>query len=413
MMYLLFYYTEFLHISIEVAATCYFLASIWDGVASLLVGVIFDRFAGEAQFQQSLVFGAVPLGLAFIMAYSPPSFGVGVVAWVLSGQILFRSAYALVNVPYLAMSARISAGTNDRALVAGMRMLAGTAASLLVAIGSAPIGLWLSGGDGAKVYAQSARIFAVAATAILVGVGLTYRDGAIPLPRNRGSVGGSLLGAWRNRAFVTLAVSMATMIIAVTVLNKSILYYFKYRLHDQTAGALTLGWMTAVSGCALPIWMLISRAIGVRALWFLAIGLGVIWLGLFIFCELQTTLLTQIFLILMQVTIVGLNFAVWAMLPDTVEFGQRATGMRVEAVLYGYVALIQRVAIGLGTVLLGLSLKQSGFSAVGRQTLATLAMFRVNLALVPLGFLLVSAVIMAFNPLRRGLHDAIIREIKA
>ncbi len=53
--------------------------------------------------------GAVPLGLAFLLAYLPPPLGAGwAVAAVLVGHLLFRTAYALVNVPYLALSARIS-----------------------------------------------------------------------------------------------------------------------------------------------------------------------------------------------------------------------------------------------------------------------------------------------------------------
>jgi Na+/melibiose symporter-like transporter len=47
---------------------------------------------------------------------------------VVAGHLLFRTAYAAVNVPYLAMTARISIDSRDRAFVAGMRMLFGTMA---------------------------------------------------------------------------------------------------------------------------------------------------------------------------------------------------------------------------------------------------------------------------------------------
>ena len=403
MLYMLFYYTEALHLPIEVAAGCYFIASVWDGVASLLVGVLFDRYADPKHYRLALIWGAAPLGLAFVCAYSPPPFqGLGLAAWVLAGQLLFRTAYALVNVPYLAMSARICADSDDRALVAGLRMIAGTAASVIVAVGTLPLGFWLTHVEGPGVYREAAILFSLAASAILIGVGLGYRDGAIPVSTSRGSVRAALIGAWRNPAFVTLSVAMVAMIIAVTVLNKSILYYFKYTLADQASGQLTIAWMTAVSGCVLPVWMAVSRAIGVRALWFVAIALGVTWLGFFILFDFHAPLYTQAFLVLMQSTIVGLNFAVWAMVPDTIEYGQRRTGVRVEAVLYGYVALLQRVAIGLGTVLLGVSLKRAGFSSGAHQTVATLGMFRITLALIPLVFLLASALVMGLNPLRRS-----------
>ena len=57
-----------------------------------------------------IVAGSVPLGLTFVLTYMPPMVsGAGAVAWVLAAHLLFRTAYAGVNVPYLAMSARISA----------------------------------------------------------------------------------------------------------------------------------------------------------------------------------------------------------------------------------------------------------------------------------------------------------------
>ena len=43
-----------------------------------------------------------------------------------------------MNVPYLAMSARISPDSGDRAFVAGMRMLFGTAAAVTVALCTVP-----------------------------------------------------------------------------------------------------------------------------------------------------------------------------------------------------------------------------------------------------------------------------------
>ncbi len=78
------------------------------------------------------------------------------------------------------------------------------------------------------------------------------------------SIGTSLLLAARNRAFVTLAGAMMAMIVATTVLNKSVLYYFKYAVGDEGAGQLALASMMAVSAVAVPAWMAVARGIGVR-----------------------------------------------------------------------------------------------------------------------------------------------------
>ncbi|MEQ1510164.1 MAG: MFS transporter, partial [Sphingopyxis sp.] len=127
MLYLLFYYTEALGLSIETASACYAVASVWDGVASLGIGLLVDRYASARSYRLALAGGSIPLGLSFMLTYAPPPVtGLWIVVWVMAGHLLFRTFYALVNIPYLAMSARISMDRRDRALVVGGRMLAGT-----------------------------------------------------------------------------------------------------------------------------------------------------------------------------------------------------------------------------------------------------------------------------------------------
>ena len=97
-----------------------------------------------------LVAGAVPLGAELRPhLHAAADDGGWAVASVLVAHLLFRTAYAGVNVPYLAMTARISPDAGDRAFVAGMRMLFGTAAAVVVALVHGPVGRWLTGSSAA------------------------------------------------------------------------------------------------------------------------------------------------------------------------------------------------------------------------------------------------------------------------
>ena len=110
----------------------------------------------------------------------------------------------------------------------------------------------------------------------------------------------------------------------------------------------------------------------------------------------------QIFLVGMQVMIVGLNFVFWAMLPNTIEYGERETGLHVEGTVFGVAALLQRIAIGIATAILGWSFASAGYVANVQQSAATLAGMRATVALVPLAFLALSCVAMVLNPLGRA-----------
>ena len=109
----------------------------------------------------------------------------------------------------------------------------------------------------------------------------------------------------------------------------------------------------------------------------------------------------QLFLIGMQVIIVGLNFVFWAMLPNTIEYGERATGLHVEGTVFGVAALLQRIAIGIATAILGWGFASAGYVANAQQSEGTLASMRATVALVPVLFLALSCVAMLLNPLGR------------
>jgi GPH family glycoside/pentoside/hexuronide:cation symporter len=196
------------------------------------------------------------------------------------------------------------------------------------------------------------------------------------------------------------------MIVAITVLNKSVLYYFKYLLDDPDAGQLALASMGLIGGVAIPLWMLIGRHIGLRALWLIAAGLGMAGLVVFTAVPFGGVRTMQLFLIGMQVMSVGLNFVFWAMLPNTIEYGERATGLHVEGTVFGVAALLQRIAIGIATAILGWGFASAGYVANVEQSPETLSSMRMTVALAPLLFLALSCIAMALNPLGRRSSEA-------
>jgi GPH family glycoside/pentoside/hexuronide:cation symporter len=109
----------------------------------------------------------------------------------------------------------------------------------------------------------------------------------------------------------------------------------------------------------------------------------------------------QVFLVGMQTMIIGLNFVFWAMLPNTIEYGEAATGLHVEGTVFGVAALLQRIAIGIATAILGWGFASAGYVANVQQSAATLQSMRLTVALVPLLFLGLSCVAMLMNPLGR------------
>jgi Na+/melibiose symporter-like transporter len=195
------------------------------------------------------------------------------------------------------------------------------------------------------------------------------------------------------------------------VLGKSVLYYFKYLLNDPQAGQLALAEMGLVSGIAIPLWMLLGRRVGLRALWLISAGLGISGLLVFAAVPFGGTGTMQVFLIGMQVVSIGLNFVFWAMLPNTIEYGEQATGLHVEGTVFGVAALLQRIAIGIATAILGWGFATAGYVPNVQQSAATLASMRMTVAIAPLAFLALSCVAMVMNPLGRVRTDRLEPEL--
>jgi GPH family glycoside/pentoside/hexuronide:cation symporter len=396
-LFLFYYYTDARELPVATAAAIYSVASVWDGIANFAVGALSDRWRRRAGFRTLLIAGSVPLGLACVAAYLTPSAqGIWAVLLLAAGHLLFRTLYALVNVAYLVLGARLSADGGDRAFLAGLRMLFGTLAWVAVARGTLAIGHWVTASPLATdAYFGAAVAFAVAATLILLLVG------ALAVPRGAEEPAGAppdiaaiLKSLAANRAFVTLNLAMMAMILGHTVLCNSILYYFKYVLGDASAGHETLAWIGLVGLPAMPMWMLLRRRLGSRGVWFVAAAGAMAVLPFLLLAEQSGVWAAKFCLSGLQALFIGLHFVFWAMLPNTIEYGERATGLRVEGTVFGVAAMLQRFAAGLGTATLGAVFGNAGYVANAQQSPDMLEAIRGTMTYAPALCLALSCVAM-------------------
>jgi len=409
-LFLFFYYTDVLHLAPAVAGLIYMIGSVWDGVADLLAGIWAER--GRRSYARAVGYGAVPLGLAFPLLYfAPPLHGFAFVLALLAAQLGFRSLYALVNIPYAAWSARISSDSRDRAAIAGLRMLFGTIAVVIVSLATERISLAVSGTRiSIPGFLAAAALCSLIATPLLIHVARRSPEGDAVQAHARPSVpllrGLAVLAA--NRAFVTLCVAMIFVATAATMLSRSVLYYFTYVIGDENAGTNALALMGIAGGLFVPMWMLARHRIGSRAIWFAAAALVLVGSIAFALADSGSAWRADLFLIAMQAALAAFSFVFWAMLPDTVEYGEYHSGLRVEAVAFGVAALLQKVSIGIAAAITGFAYAAIGYVPQVAQPPAVISGIRWIMIAAPAIGCLLSALAMAANPLRRDTHRRIV-----
>jgi GPH family glycoside/pentoside/hexuronide:cation symporter len=115
-----------------------------------------------------------------------------------------------------------------------------------------------------------------------------------------------------------------------------------------------------------------------------------------------------IWLVSMNICSLGLALTFWSMLPDTVEYGEWASGIRTESFIFGLGQFFLKVALGIGAGLFGLLLGFVGYVPNVAQSPQTLAGMKMLMVALPLVGQAGAFLVMWLYPLRKGGHEAIL-----
>jgi glycoside/pentoside/hexuronide:cation symporter, GPH family len=95
----------------------------------------------------------------------------------------------------------------------------------------------------------------------------------------------------------------------------------------------------------------------------------------------------------------------WAMMPDTVEYGEWRSGVRSKGAIFGLVSLIQKAGLGLAAAALGELLARAGYRANVAQSRETLVALKQIMVLAPALLACAVGAVIAFYPLDARKHD--------
>lgn len=262
-LYLLFYYVRRLGLSPEVASAIFLAGAAVDWLTDPLVGALADRLASRFPLRLWVSVGGPLSVLMLCVAFAPPPVpGPWMPAYELGVYLLLRCAYGLGNIPYAALTARISADPADHLKLTSARMQGAAAGGLVATLTYAllPVGV----GAGAD-FRLAAIVLALLALPSFLVTSLRTRERIAP-PATATLKLGSAIGAMvtllgRSSALRRLLATIVTVGLAVTLTNKSLLFLF-----DQI-GQPRLGYYLApVSPLSLllaaPLWTMLADRIG-------------------------------------------------------------------------------------------------------------------------------------------------------
>ena len=372
-LYLLFYYIRELGIAPAVASSIFLAGAAADWLMDMLVGVLADRLAPRVSLGAWVSIGG-PLSVLILCAtFAPPPVAPQYVPWyALATYLALRCAYGIGNIPYGALTARISADPADHLRLTGARMQAAALGGLVAA---AVYALFPAGGRSGADFSLGAPLLAGIAvpTFFATTFGTRIRVVATRLPDHQfgRALAGSFTLLTRSAALRRLIATILAVGLAVSLINVSLLFVFD-RLGAQRWGY----WAALLPALSLllttPLWTQAASRLGrvatlriAAALMFAAALFGIVGHGI------APTLASVAVVILASQ---GVSVMFWSLVPATViACEQDGAAAGYAAQVYAAATIARKLAQALATQVLAFTLIVPAFPALGGVALAALA----------------------------------------
>lgn len=411
-LYLLYYYTDVLGLPPATAGWVFAVALIADALFDPYMGFIASRTRTRwGRYRPYLLFGCVPLAASWALMFLPVTLeGAALVLFAMSTHILFRILYAVVGMPYLALSATMTRDSQERGAIASVRMVAATTCGLFVAFST--LKLVEAFGGGRHGFFITACLYGALATIVLLIVFATAREAEDDDDAHAATLAQMWQAVRVNRPFWIVSAAMLASIFGSTLFGKTLPYHFKYALERPDLIGLALTVMTGAVALSMPVWTLVMWRTSKRVTWMAGVAVGLTGYTTFVLAgSVIGGLLAALALIGAGAGAAYLGF--WSMMPDTVEYGEWKTGIRSEGGVFGIVSLIQKAGFGIAAALLGEALGAIGYRAGATQTAATLESMRWLMLGGGSTMALIGAALISMYPIDRNRHARLLDEIAA
>ncbi|PQZ84517.1 MULTISPECIES: MFS transporter [unclassified Brevundimonas] len=410
-LFLLYFYTDVLEIHPGTAGLIIMAALIWEGISDPIIGILANRSRSRwGRYRPFLLFGAVPLGLSVIAMFMPVGLtGAALVAYCFITHLIYRTLFTVVNIPYIALSAQMTRDTNQRGALAATRMLFAIACGVVLAALTLPLSAAFGGGQTG--FFILSIVYSVVAAAVLLICFASTREEVVEAEHAPIRFRDMFAAMAVNRPFLLLFAATALGATGYTMAGKAVIYYIKYWVGSEAAVTLALVVGLGAAALAMIPWMLVARRFSKRAVWLAGAMINVVAFGVILAFAPRGGVLLWGALVAIGVGNSAFILTFWSMIPDTVEFGEWRTGTRAEGPLFGLIAFSQKVALGLGTGLIGVLLDVVGYTPNQAQTPETLRGIVLLYGLGPMLLFLGSIAVIWAYPLTGSVHGRIVRVI--
>ena len=403
--FILYFYTDVVGLSGTTAGLIFLIAMLWDAITDPAMGYLAQRTKTRwGSYRPYLLLGALPLAMSLVLAfYNPNLEDAALVLYMLLAQMLFRTAYTVVNIPYSALSARITQSTETRNSLSVWRISFATIGSSLVAYSTLKFVVFFGEDDTSKGFLLTAALYAGLSLPVFLFLFATVREPAQHAPPVLSTdPGESLAGLLKNKPFLVIVGATIFATLGGVLASKTLVYYFKYTIGDETAVGTAFAVNSLVILITAPLWAFVTAKTSKRFVWRAGALISLTGSLLLFFNTNETVPVVVGLAALSAIGAAAAHLTFWSALPDTVEYGEMRTGRRDESLTFGVMGFIQKASYGVAVALAGMLLDLIGYQPNGSQGQATLHALKMVMTLLPAGFILLAFLIIGGYRLDRN-----------
>ncbi|MEQ7807733.1 MFS transporter [Priestia aryabhattai] len=415
-MFILFFYTDVMGIAAGVLGTIMLLVRILDGGLDILMGVAVDRTKSKhGKARPWILWMGFPFGIATILLFTIPDVGsTGKVMYVAITYVLINVIYTAINIPYGVLNSLITQDQYERSLVNIFRMFLSTSGTLCVSLLVMPMVNMFGGGQKAWIY--TFIIFGIVGSLLFIITFLTTKERVKPanlsqvkevIPIKLG-----VKALFQNKYWLIIVTFLIVTFIYLGVSGGATIYFAQYILGDSDlVGVLSLAQNIPTLIGMLLFAAKIIKKFGKRNATLFGSVITIIGLGLTL-VDPSNIKLIIIATIIKGIGNVPISASMFALLADTIEYGEWKSGLRTEGLIYSAGSFGLKVGIGLGTAIVGWVLAWGNYiGGVTIQSSSALLSIKIAFIVIPILLTILQIILLAFYKLDKE-YPKIVDDLK-
>lgn len=365
--FLAFYYTDVVGISALLVGSLMFFARVLDAIICIYVGIRIDKTRSSLDKARPWVlWTAVPFGLSAILMSTVPNASYTLkVIYVCITYLLTNIMFTANNIAYGSLLALITRDNYQRGMLSVFRKGFSTCGSLTVGVLTLPLVAFF--GNSSTSWMIVFAIFGIFTSVFLLLTALGTRERVEPVNSNnsqRINARQVTRSVMANRYWLIIFFYLMITFTSLTALSAVGVYYSKYVLADISLIAYISMAQYIPGLLTLMIIPALLKKLGKRRLAMLGLTICCVAYLLPLFDK-QNALFVIVATAVRSVGFCGIGATMFALLADTIDYGEWRTGLRIEGILFSAGTLGQTLGMGLGTASVGWILGAAGFVSGG------------------------------------------------